>query len=144
MCASHCVANFPVLLSKGSWVTSKSFQIPYMRPRRAFPPGLSMRIPWGSLGGTPKTLIIVPMDGNRSAPGPNKSPESIARELPENSTPENHNRANNYYYLLPNLVFPNDLIERRRFPTMTRFLPRGARGYPGVTRGSYLARGKIR
>ena len=40
--------------------------------------------PWG----IPKTLIIVPMDGNRSAPGPQKSPKSPPGDPPETAPQE--------------------------------------------------------
>ena len=42
--------------------------------------------------------IIVPMGGNRSAPGPQK-PKTNPRDPPGNSTPELHNPATLYYFV---------------------------------------------
>ena len=48
----------------------------------------------------PKTLVIIPMDGNRSAAGPQKSPKTPAWPPLGNSTLEPHNRAELYYGVL--------------------------------------------
>ena len=54
---------------------------------------------------TPKRRIIFPMDGNRSAPGPQTSPNRTTRDPPENSTPETHNPAKLYYLFLCGTCF---------------------------------------
>ena len=63
-----------------------------------------------NLGNAPETLIIVAMDGNRSAPGPQESPKSTAQDPPRTAPQKPTTEQNNITFVFPDIWFSLKMI----------------------------------